>query len=68
MSDHPMKDPIKGSPYEKMKKKPGDDEKIERHFRTTQKQKRRIDTDESVSPMRSLAQKLLEFYRRDDQG
>lgn len=63
MSDHPMKDPIKGSPYEKMKKRAGDDEKIERHFRITQKQKRRIDVDESSSTMRSLAKRLLEFYR-----
>lgn len=63
-----MKDPIKGSPYEKMKKRPGDEEKIERHFRTTQKQKRRIDTDESVTPMRSLAKKLLEFYRYGHKG
>jgi len=61
-----MKDPIKGSAYEKMKKRPGDDEKIERHFRTTQKQKRRIDVDESESTMRSLAKRLLEFYRHGD--
>jgi hypothetical protein len=58
-----MKDPIKGSAYEKMKKRPGDEEKIERHFRTTQNQKRRIDTDESVEPLRLLAKKLLERYR-----
>ena len=57
-----MKDPIKGSAYEKMKRRPGDDEKIERHFRTTQKQKRRIDTDESVDT-RTLAKRLLEFYK-----
>lgn len=68
MSDHPMKDPIRGSPYEKMKRRPGDDEKIERHFRTTQKQKRRIDTDESVSHTRSLAKRLLEFYRDGYKG
>ena len=61
-----MKDPIKGSPYEKMKRRSGDDEKIERHFRTTQKQKRRIDTDESVSPLRTLAKKLVEMYRHGD--
>jgi hypothetical protein len=63
-----MKDPIKGSPYEKMKKRPGDDEKIERHFRTTQNQKRRIDTDESVTPMRSLAKKLIEMVKHGDKG
>lgn len=61
-----MKDPIKGSSYEKMKKRPGDEEKIERHFRTNQIQKRRIDTDESVGPLRSLAKKLLEFYKNGD--
>lgn len=58
-----MKDPVKGSPYEKMKLRSGDKESIERHFRTTQKQKRRLDTDESVDPLRLLARKLVEFNR-----
>lgn len=56
-----MKDPIKGSAYEKTKKKPGDEEKIVQHFRNTQKQKRRLDVDESASPLRQLARKLVEF-------
>lgn len=68
MSDHPVKDPIKGSPYEKAKLKAGDKEKIERRFRVTQIKHRRLDVDESVSPMRRLAKKLVEMVGHGNKG
>ena len=66
MTDFPVKDYVRGTPYEKMKLKSDDEEKIERHHKNAQKQKRRLDTDESVDT-RSLAKKLVEMYRYDRQ-
>lgn len=43
--------------------KKGDKEKIERRFRVDQIKPRRIDADESVSTLRSLAKRLVEFNR-----
>ena len=68
MTGFPVKDYVKGTPYEKMKLRPGDEEKIERHHKNAQKQKRRLDTDESVNPLRLLARKLVERYRDGNKG
>jgi hypothetical protein len=66
VTDFPVRDNVKGTPYEKMKLKPGDKETIERRARVNKIKPRRIDVDESVSPMRQLARKLVEMVRHGD--
>jgi len=68
VTDFPVKDYVKDTPYEKMKLRPGDEKKIERRAKIDKIKPRRIDTDESVSPLRLLAKKLVEMYRDDNKG
>jgi hypothetical protein len=63
VTDFPVKDQVAGTPYEKMKLKPGDREKIERRAKINKVKPRRIDVDESASSLRLLARKLVEYYR-----
>ena len=66
MTDFPVKNQVAGTPYEKMKLKPGDREKIEYRAKINKIKPRRIDVDESASPMRQLAKKLIEMVRHGD--
>lgn len=59
MTDFPVKDNVKGTPYENMKLKPGDKENIERRARVDKIKPRRIDVDESD---KTLARKLIEMF------
>lgn len=66
MTDFPVKDNVKGTPYENMKLSDDDKKKIERRARVNKIKPRRIDVDESVSPTRQLAKKLVEMVRHGD--
>lgn len=66
MSDHPTKDPIKGSSYEKMKLSDDDKKRVERRFRVNQIKHRRLDVDESST--RLLAKKIIEVMSRGDKS
>jgi hypothetical protein len=61
VTDFPVKDQVAGTPYEKMKLKLGDKEKIERRAKVNKVKPRRIDVDESATPLRTLARKLVEM-------
>ena len=63
-----MKDPIKGSSYEKMKLSDDDKKKVERRFRVNQIKHRRLDVDESHSSTRILAKKIIEMVNHGDKG
>ena len=66
MTDFPVRDNVKGTPYENMKLTDDDKKKIERRARVNKIKPRRIDVDESVSPTRQLARKLVEMVRHGD--
>lgn len=68
MTDFPVVDQIKGTPYEKMKLDVTGRQRIVRRSKVDKIKPRRIDTDESVSPLRLLARKLVEMYRDGDKG
>jgi len=66
VTDFPVRDNVKGTPYENMKLTDDDKKKIERRARVNKIKPRRIDVDESVSPTRQLARKLVEMVRHGD--
>jgi hypothetical protein len=66
VTDFPVKDNVKGTPYENMKLSDDDKKKIERRARVNKIKPRRIDVDESVSPTRQLVKKLVEMVRHGD--
>lgn len=61
MTDFPVVDQIKGTPYEKMKLGNADRQRIVRRAKIDKIKPRRIDADESFSPLRLLAKKLIEM-------
>jgi len=66
VTDFPVRDNVKGTPYENMKLSDDDKKKIERRARVNKIKPRRIDVDESVSPARQLVKKLVEMVRHGD--